>query len=94
MANDRAVMGMEKVSAVAFTDAPSSQEAFFGTEPTASGSDAQERNWVQRGLAEFVARYREALDEYRKDPSTPFPQGTWWMKRYSNVDCYRYAASG
>lgn len=50
----REVMGMEKVSAVAFADAPSIQEALFGTEPAASGSDAQERNWAQRWLAEFT----------------------------------------
>lgn len=92
--NGRTVMGMEKARAVAFTDAPSSQEAFFGTEPTVSGKDAEGRSWVQREYEEFVARYRSALEKFREKGNASFPEGTWWMRRCLNLDCYAYTPSG
>lgn len=93
-AAERSVMGMELVKTVSFTDAPSSKESFFGTEPSVSGEDPEKRWAVRRGIREFIARYKAALDEYRETGSALFPEGTWWMRRCLNKRCYAYCGAG
>lgn len=90
----RSVMGMEQVKEMDFWVAPSSRESFFGTEPTVSGENAEERGAVRRGIEEFLARYKAALDEYREKGSALFPEGTWWMRRCLRTQCYAYCESG
>lgn len=88
------VMGMERVKLVEYTDAPSTQDSYFGTEPEVSGEDSDERRVVKRVLKDFVERYRVALAEFREKGEAVFPEGTWWMRRSLGASCQEYCASG
>lgn len=92
--NGRFVLGMKRAKLVDYMDAPSSREPFFGIEPVVSGEDANERRVVRRGIDEFLARYRAAINEYREKGRALFPEGTWWMKRCLGMRCYQYCESG
>lgn len=91
---NRSVVGMKKVREVEYTDSPSNLEAFFETEPTVSASNPEIREALKRELADFVERYRQALEEFREKGKALFPAGTWWMRRCLNVSCYAFSASG
>lgn len=89
----RPVLGMRRVKSFNFDAVPANSEDFFGGEPDVSGEDPDQRMVIKRGLREFFARYRQALDQYRRDGLAFFPEGTWWMKRCLNARCYAYCGS-
>lgn len=90
----RSVMGMERVKQIQYTEAPSTQDPYFGTEPTVSGEDSEDRGAVKRVLKAFIERYRIALAEFREKGEAVFPEGTWWMSRCLGASCHQYCASG
>lgn len=93
-AAERSVLGMEQARQLSPKSAPTNQEQYFGKEPTVSGQDPKQRKLIEQALAEFIERYRAALDEYKAKGKALFPEGTWWMKRYLKAKCYAYCASG
>lgn len=84
------VVGMRAVRRVQYKSSPSTPQDYFGKVPRVSGEIPGERAIIRRRLQEFVNLYRQALEEYKRSGKASFPEGTWWMRRCLNKQCYSY----
>jgi REP element-mobilizing transposase RayT len=86
--NGRTFLGRQRVLAQKPTDRPASEHQVGGLNPRIAGRDRWKRVEALRGLAEFRAKYREALRALRaKAPDALFPRGTYWLRIAHDVPC-------
>lgn len=84
-ATGRRVVGRRRVLRQAWCDSPTSHEPRRNRRPRVAARSLWSRiQTLQRNKA-FIAAYREARKLWLTGVSTVFPQGTFWLCRFANV---------
>ena len=83
---NRGVMGRKAVLRQAWTAQPTSQAPRRTLSPLLAAQDKWRRIETLLRSRAFQDQYRRALDALAAHAPIPFPPGTYWLKRYLNVE--------
>lgn len=81
----RKVLGRNAVLRRSWRESPTSKAPRRGLRPTIAGKDLWKRLEAIQRKREFVERYRLARQALLAGSPVPFPYGTYWLKRFMNV---------
>ncbi len=81
----RRVLGRYAVLRQSWRDSPTSREPRRNLRPTIAARSLWKRLEAIQRKREFTAAYRAARDAWLAGTSIPFPQGTYWLRRFAGV---------
>jgi putative transposase len=81
----RRVLGRRAILRQSWRDRPTSVEPRRGLRPRVAARSRWSRVAALQGCKEFLRDYRIARADWLAGGNTPFPVGTYWLRRFANV---------